>query len=74
LPERVRTCGEAATLVARSSTQNLPLHDVERDYILEILRRTNGNKKRAAEILRLDRKTLYRKLDEYRAAGVEVEA
>jgi DNA-binding NtrC family response regulator len=74
LPERVRTCGEAATLVARSSTQNLPLQDVERDYILEILRRTGGNKKRAAEILRLDRKTLYRKLDEYRAAGIEVEA
>ena len=40
---------------------------MERDYILEILRRTEGNKTRAAEILGLDRKTLYRKLEEYKA-------
>ncbi|MBP6819951.1 MAG: sigma-54-dependent Fis family transcriptional regulator [Acidobacteria bacterium] len=65
LPERVRTTGDAATLVARSSAQNLPLREIEREYIFEILRRTEGNKKRAAEILGMDRKTLYRKLDEY---------
>ena len=74
LPERVRTSGEAATLIARSSMQDLPLREMERDYILEILRRTDGNKKRAAEILGIDRKTLYRKLDEYRAEGIDVEA
>jgi two-component system response regulator HydG len=44
---------------------------VERAYILEILRVTGGNKSRAAEILGLDRKTLYRKLQEYAS---EVEA
>jgi DNA-binding NtrC family response regulator len=74
LPERVRTSGEAVTMIARSSMQNLPLREMERDYILEILRRTNGNKKRAAEILGVDRKTLYRKLDEYRAEGLDVDA
>lgn len=74
LPERVRTSGEAATVIARSSMQNLPLREMERDYILEIMRRTGGNKKRAAEILGVDRKTLYRKLDEYRAEGIEIEA
>ena len=73
LPERIRTSGEAASLIARASTQNLSLREMERDYILEILRRTEGNKKRAAEILGVDRKTLYRKLDEYRSDGVAMD-
>jgi len=41
------------------------LRDVERAYILTVMERTGGNKSRAAEILGLDRKTLYRKLDEF---------
>jgi DNA-binding NtrC family response regulator len=70
LPERVRTSGSASALIARSVEQNLTMREVERDYILEVLRRTGGNKSRAAELLGLDRKTLYRRLDEYRAEGV----
>lgn len=73
LPERVRTKGSESALLTRASAQNLTLREIERDYILEILRRTEGNKKQAAEILNLDRKTLYRKLDEYRAEGIAVE-
>jgi DNA-binding NtrC family response regulator len=69
LPERVRTGGGVSSLIARSSEQNLTLREVEREYILEIMRRTGGNKLRAAQMLSLDRKTLYRKLDEYRAEG-----
>jgi len=71
LPERLRTSGEVSALIARSSEQNLTLRDVECEYILEIMRRTGGNKLRAAQILGLDRKTLYRKLDEYRARGLK---
>jgi two-component system, NtrC family, response regulator HydG len=67
LPERVRAGGAAARFIAQSSAQNLTLRDLERDYILEVMRKTGGNKSRAAEMLGLDRKTLYRKLDEYRA-------
>ncbi len=66
LPERVRNHGAAAAFIARSSERDLTLHEVERDYILEMLRKTGGNKTRAAELLGMDRKTLYRKLDEFR--------
>jgi DNA-binding NtrC family response regulator len=66
LPERVTNHGAAAAFIARSSERDLTLREVEREYILEILRKTGGNKTRAAELLGLDRKTLYRKLDEFR--------
>jgi DNA-binding NtrC family response regulator len=69
LPERVRTSGSASAIIARSCERSLTLRELEREYILERLRQTGGNKSRAAELLGLDRKTLYRKLDEYRAEG-----
>ncbi|MBI4521188.1 MAG: sigma-54-dependent Fis family transcriptional regulator [Gemmatimonadetes bacterium] len=65
LPPRIRDAGQAAALVADASQRQIPLRELERAYILEILRQTGGNKSRAAEILGLDRKTLYRKLEEY---------
>lgn len=65
LPERVRTSGGVSALIARSSEQNMTLRELEKEYITDVLRRTNGSKKRAAELLGLDRKTLYRKLVEY---------
>jgi DNA-binding NtrC family response regulator len=73
LPKRVRSSGAAAGLIERASEENLTLREVEREYVLRTLRRTKGNKKRAAELLGLDRKTLYRKLDEYRAEGINLD-
>jgi DNA-binding NtrC family response regulator len=65
LPERIRSSGSVAALVARSGERKLTLRELEREYIVETLRRTGGNKSRAAEILGLDRTTLYRRLEEY---------
>lgn len=66
LPARIREASRAAPLVGDSADRALPLREVERLYILEVLRQAGGNKSRAAELLGLDRKTLYRKLEEYR--------
>ena len=74
LPERIRDSGASAAFIARSKDRQLTLHEVERDYILEVLRAANGNKTRAAELLGLDRKTLYRKLEEFRSDGFLVES
>jgi DNA-binding NtrC family response regulator len=69
LPPRIRDAAGATLRVADASRRNMPLRELERAYILEVLRQTGGNKSRTAEILGLDRKTLYRKLDEYREEG-----
>jgi len=64
---------DLAALIARGRERRLSLRELEREYILEIVHETGGNKLRAAEILRVDRKTLYRKLDEYRAEDPTLE-
>jgi DNA-binding NtrC family response regulator len=46
-----------------------PLADVERDYILAVVRANQGNKAVAAEQLKIGIATLYRKLKQYEAAG-----
>jgi DNA-binding NtrC family response regulator len=52
--------------------RSLTLHELEEAYIDEVLRRTGGNKVRAARILGIDRKTLYRRA-ERRAAAPQAE-
>jgi DNA-binding NtrC family response regulator len=44
--------------------QQLTLEEMEHQYISRVLDRTGGNKYRAARILGIDRKTLYRKLQQ----------
>ncbi len=44
---------------------DLPLSEVEKEYILKTLDRLNGNRTRAAEALGIGRRTLIRKLAEY---------
>lgn len=42
------------------------LEEMEKDYIQQIMQETGGNKTRAAEILRIDRVSLWRKLKKYK--------
>jgi two-component system, NtrC family, response regulator HydG len=70
LPERIRRGPQDATLVAASGADELvSLEEMERRYILRVLRAMNGNKKMAAQVLDLDRSTLYRKLERYGSDG-----
>jgi DNA-binding NtrC family response regulator len=73
LPERIRSNGASTAILAKARSRRLTLEELEREYILEILREAGGNKSKAAEMLGLDRKTLYRKLDEYRARDASLE-
>ena len=54
---------------AAALARGLTLAQLERDYIMKVLSAEGGNKTRAAQRLGLDRKTLYRKLEEYNASG-----
>jgi len=67
LPAELRRgVGHAADEPASEPDEKLQsLEEVERRYILAVLRRTGGNKKRAAEVLGVDRSTLYAKLKRY---------
>jgi len=67
LPEEIkkRIPAQAPAPEERKPSQLLSLRDMEKDYILNILRSTGGNKKLAAQILGVDRTTLYAKLKRY---------
>ncbi len=51
-------------LFEKAVEEKLTLDQLEKEYIRRVLVETGGNKSKAAEILGLDRKTLYRKLQE----------
>jgi len=68
LPEKIRNYRTSHVLVAATDPSELvPLEEVEKRYILRVLEAVGGNKTLAAQVLGLDRKTLYRKLDRYGA-------
>jgi two-component system, NtrC family, response regulator HydG len=50
------------------------LDDVERAYILRVLEECNGNQSRAAEILHIDRVTLYHRLKKYGWSRTPIES
>jgi len=69
LPERVRTA-EPPGGVPRAPERApalVPLREVERQHVLRVLEALRGNRTLAAQVLEVDRKTLFRKLKQWRA-------
>jgi two-component system response regulator HydG len=70
LPEKIRNHKKTHVVVASDDpAEMLPMEEVERRYITRVLEAVKGNKMLAAQILRLDRATLYRKLAKYGHQG-----
>jgi DNA-binding NtrC family response regulator len=66
LPEPIQDYRRSRLVLDLDDVGQLPpLQEVERRYILRVLDAVQGHRSRAAEILGLDRKTLYRKLERY---------
>lgn len=66
LPERIRTFRGWQMLTSRANLEELvPIAELERRYILHVLEVVGGSRTLAARTLGLDRKTLYRRLEQY---------
>ncbi|MEK6618431.1 MAG: sigma-54 dependent transcriptional regulator [Nitrospirota bacterium] len=64
LPPAIQGARGERRVMDEATERTLPLQEVEKEYILRILEKTGGNKYQAAQVLGIDRKTLYRKLAE----------
>ena len=73
LPEKIRSYRTSRLVLGGDNPQELgPMEDVEKRYVLHVLKSVGGNRSRAARILGFDRKTLYRKLLGYGVAEDKV--
>jgi DNA-binding NtrC family response regulator len=69
LPERIRHYkAPRPGIEAVDPTTMVPLEEVERRYVLQVLEAMGGNKVSAARALGVDRRTLYRKLERWARA------
>ncbi len=65
LPTELLRSGSRVAWSRSAAERELTLAELEREYILDVLQRADGNKTRAAEWLGIPRRTLYRRLEEY---------
>ena len=71
LPEKIRGFQRSHVLVAGDDPSELaPLEEVERRYVLRVMEAVGGSKTLAARVLGIGRKTLYRKLEQYKIGAV----
>src|SRR5215831_12672216 len=71
LPPNITSQEPSAPIDALTIPIGIPLDEVEKRVILSTLARTEYNKTRAAEVLRISLKTLHNKLKAYRESGGE---
>jgi DNA-binding NtrC family response regulator len=67
LPPSMASSRSDYAALEQAAQRQLSLAELEREYIGRIIEQTGGNKNRAAQILGIDRKTLYRKLGQEKA-------
>jgi two-component system response regulator HydG len=71
LPDKVRAFQRSHVLIAGDDPSELaPLEEVERRYILRVMEAVGGSRTLAARVLGIGRKTLYRKLEQYKVGPV----
>jgi two-component system response regulator HydG len=69
LPEKIRHYRpDRFTMSADDAADIVTLDELERRYITRVIKLLGGNKARAAQLLGVDRRTLYRKLEKYEAS------
>jgi len=66
LPDKVRSETREIKRLEDFYAELPPLEEVERRYLAHVLKVTGGNKVKTAEILGIDRRTLYRKAEKYK--------
>jgi two-component system response regulator HydG len=70
LPEKIRAYrADRFVMSANDAQEIVSIDELERRYILRVIKLLGGNKARAAQLLGLDRRTLYRKLERYQGQG-----
>jgi two-component system, NtrC family, response regulator AtoC len=69
LPKTAQSTGSSQSANPESSSAIIPLDELERQHIIRVLGETGGNRERAAVLLGISARTLYRKLREYESMG-----
>ncbi len=66
LPEKIRSYESSRLVIPDEDPATMPtIEELERSYVHQVLKAVGGNKTHAAQVLGVDRRTLYRKLEKY---------
>ena len=63
LPQEIRDFKESPEII--SIRIGTPLEEVEKEILLQTLRATKGNKRKAAQLLGINVRTIHRKMEEW---------